>query len=206
MEELREQARQMTPAERADIIKQYVGNRQNRRNKPGRAFELPRYTFDICCNYGAYRDLQRHRMLTQERQELTTRLGYDLPSELVDAGFDSQFNDCMAVAANAYDEIVKSHPSEAQYVVPMAYRVRWYADMALREAFHLLELRSVQQGHPDYRRMAQKMHQEIERVHPAFAKYMSFVDHSASPALERLESEKKLDRKLAEVDKKYGGH
>ncbi len=204
MAELRQKAAAMPAHERATVIKTYVGERANRRNKPGRAFELPRYTFDLCCNYGAYRDLQRHRMLTQERQELTTRLGYDLPSELADAGFDAEFNDCMAVAANAYDEIVRTHPAEAQYAVPMAYRVRWYADMSLREAFHLIELRSMQQGHPDYRRMAQKMHLEIGKVHPALAKYMTFVDHSASPTLERLESEKKLDRKLAEVDKKYG--
>jgi thymidylate synthase ThyX len=206
MADLRQKAAAMPAHERATVIKTYVGERANRRNKPGRAFELPRYTFDLCCNYGAYRDLQRHRMLTQERQELTTRLGYDLPSELVDAGFDAEFNDCMAVAANAYDEIVKSHASEAQYAVPMAYRVRWYADLNLREAFHLLELRSTPQGHPDYRRMAQKMHAEIGKVHPAFANYMTFVDHSASPTLERLESEKKIDKKLAEMDKKYGGH
>lgn len=198
-----EKARAMPETERTGLIAAYAGKRGNRRHKPGRAFENTGYTFDILANFGAYRDLQRHRVLTQERQLLSCNHGYTFPPELAEAGFKAEFKDAMEMAKQAYDEISVRHPQEAQYVVPLAYNIRWYFTLNLREAIHLAELRSMQQGHVDYRRIAQGMYREIHRVHPVFAQHMKFMDMKEY-GMERLEAEKKIDKKMEEMDRKYG--
>ncbi|MBI5224708.1 FAD-dependent thymidylate synthase [Candidatus Micrarchaeota archaeon] len=189
--------------ERKNLIFEYLSRRQNRRHKPGRSLENAHYTFDFLANFGQYRDLQRHRMLTLERQLLTCNHGFDLPNELIEGGFDLDFKESMQSAKDAYDSISKHSKDLAQYVVPLAYKYRWYAKMNLREVAHLTELRSMQQGHPDYRRVAQKMFFEVQKVHPEFAKYIKFVDLK-DYGLERLEAEKKQDKKLEDLKKKYG--
>jgi thymidylate synthase ThyX len=168
-----------------------------------RAFENASYTFDVCTNFGCYRDLHRHRVLTQERQLLSTRHGYDLPPELKQAGLEKKFEAAMKAAADAYEEIAADMPNEAQYAVPLAYRLRWYITLNAREAAHLIELRSMPQGHEDYRRVVLKMHAEIKRVHPWMAEAMKFVKAEGAP-LERLEAEKFQDKQIAEVEKKWG--
>ena len=125
--------------------------RRHRREKPGRALEQVYYTFDIIGNLGAYRDLQRHRLLSQERQDFTTAHGYDTPPEITEAGFDDDYRRCMDRAAEIHERVRADHPREAQYLVPFAYRTRWYMKMNLREAVHIGELRTMPQGHPDYR-------------------------------------------------------
>ncbi|MFA5929905.1 MAG: FAD-dependent thymidylate synthase [Candidatus Micrarchaeia archaeon] len=194
-------AKRLPQAEREEIIRAYIGNRANRRQKPGRAFENAFYTFCVTGNFGMYRDLHRHRILTQERQLLTTRHGFDMPQELLDAGFGRQIQDALAPADALFREMEKEMPYEAQYVVPLGFRMRWYMKMNLREAYHFCELRSMRQGHIDYRRVAQDMHKLLKETHPLLASGMKFVDYS-SYALERLESEKKIDKKLAQLDKK----
>jgi thymidylate synthase ThyX len=193
----------MTDGEKDALLAGCINERENRRQKPGRAFEHCGYTFDVVGNYGAYRDLHRHRMLTQQRQLLTPRLGYKMPRELADSGYESDFRDAMDASRNAYEEIAGKFPKEAQYVVPLAYNIRWYMTFNLREAYHMLELRSSMQGHQDYREIAQKMYSEIKRVHPRLASGMRFMDMN-DYALERLEAEKRIDRKMAEIEKKYG--
>lgn len=196
-------SRNMGEEEKEQLISAYVGKRGNRRHKPYRAFEQVHYTFDILANFGAYRDLHRHRILTQQRQLLTCNNGYTLPKELSDSGHDGEFRDAMENAKNAFDAIAGKMPEKAQYVVPFAYKLRWLIKMNLREAYHFCELRSMQQGHPDYRHIAQQMYSEILRVHPLLGRHMTFVDMKEY-AFERLEAEKKLDMKLEEVRKKYG--
>jgi len=147
--------------------------------------------------------LHRDRQLTQERQDLSTKHGYDTPKELEDAGLAQKYDECMKAAKEVYDRISQKHPKEAQYVVPMGYRVRWYMQMNAREAYHLSELRSMMQGHIDYRRVAQQIYLEIKNIHPAIAEHMKFVDMKEY-ALERLESEKKTDVKMEQLNKKYG--
>ncbi len=191
------------PKEKAkELLTAYIGERENRRHKPNRAFENTYYTFDVCANFGAYRDIQRHRILTQERQLLNTSLGYDLPPDVADAGFGKEFRDAMDAARNAYEQIAKKMPKQAQYAVPLAYRLRWYMKMNLREAYHFAELRSVPQGHQDYRKVAQDVYKKINSVHPVLAAGMKFVDMKGYE-LERLEAEKKIDRKMDEIKKKY---
>ncbi|MFZ5500365.1 MAG: FAD-dependent thymidylate synthase, partial [Candidatus Micrarchaeota archaeon] len=203
MEKVKEIVAKMDAQEKADVVKAYINERGNRRHKPGRAFEHAHYTFDICANFGAYRDMHRHRILTQQRQPLSTHHGYKLPSELVEAGYESEFKDVMDAAKNAYSEIWKKHPEEAQYVVPLAYNIRWYMSFNAREAYHMLELRSSMQGHPDYRHIAQEMSRQMEKAHPSIASGMKFMDMNEY-ALERLEAEKRIDKKIAEISEKYG--
>jgi len=195
-------AKNMSDQEKEELIVSYVGKRANRRHKPYRAFEHIYYTFDILANFGAYRDLHRHRILTQQRQLLSCDHGYTLPKELADAGYADQFKAAMDKARDTYTKIAKATPEHAQYVVPLAYKIRWYMRMNLREACHLCELRSMQQGHPDYRKVAQDMFSEINLVHPMLGRHIIFVDMKEY-AFERLEAEKKLDKKLEEIKKKY---
>jgi thymidylate synthase ThyX len=188
----------MPTEERHKIIRTYTEFRTNRRHRPGRAFEMVDYTFELFTNFGMFRDLHRHRLLTMERQLLSTRHGYDLPQELVDAGLDKDFRDCMYAAKQAYEAIAKTMPEEAQYVVNFAYRYPYFIKMNLREACHMIELRTAPQGHPDYRIACQKMCSEIRRVHPALADGIKFADMNTYQ-LERFDAEKKTEKKRQQV-------
>ncbi len=187
-------ARNMTYDERLGIIREALVRRENRRHKPVRAFENATYKFDILGDFGIYRDLQRHRMLTQERQDLTVIHGYDMPKDIVDAGLERQYREAMEVAKDTYNTIVLNYPKEAQYVVPFAYRVRWYNTINLRALGWMAELRSIRQGHPNYRRVAQKMYTKVRAVHPALAESLRFVDMN-DYTFARLEAEMKKENK-----------
>ena len=191
----------MDNTEKEGIMRAYMGGRKNRRQKPGRAFESADYTFCVTGNFGMYRDLHRHRMLTQERQLLTTKHGFDMPQELVDTGFEGNVKEAVAAADLLYSKMAPEFPYEAQYMAPLGCRMRWYIKMNLREAYHFCELRSMRQGHADYRKVAQDMQKLISKVHPLLASGMSFVDFGTYD-LERLEAEKKIDRKLEQLKKK----
>ncbi|MEP7189584.1 MAG: FAD-dependent thymidylate synthase [Roseiflexaceae bacterium] len=181
--------------QRLAIIRAYVGERGSRFQRPGRAFEEPYYTFDILADLGAYRDLQRHRILTQDRQRYTIRHGYVTPPELEDAGLAQAYAQALERAAEAVELIAVDLPEQAQYAVPMAFRVRWRIKLNLRAAYHMAELRSAPQGHPSYRRIAQAIYEQIRMVHPALAEGMCFVD-MADYELERLDAERRLDAKI----------
>jgi thymidylate synthase ThyX len=168
--------------------------RGNRRHKPPRALELAAYTFDLRGDFGMYRDLHRHRMLTQQRQLLTTRHGYVVPDEVREAGLAGRFAGAMERAAEACEAIAPDHPAEAQYVVPMAYRIRWHMHINLRALIWLVELRSSPQGHPAYRRMAQQLYRRVAEAHPAFAPLFRFVDMSED-SLGRMDAEQRSEEK-----------
>jgi thymidylate synthase ThyX len=185
-------------AARLEIIEGYVGERQSRFHRPGRAFEETYYTFDVLADLGAYRDLHRHRVLTQERQAYTVRHGYVTPPELVEAGLAATYEQALAQAAEATERIAQDLPEAAQYLVPFAFRIRWRMRMNLRELYHFVELRSARQGHPTYRAIAQEMYQHVLRVHPTLVAKMSFVDLN-SYTLERLTAEQRLDQKLMQA-------
>jgi thymidylate synthase ThyX len=199
LEDVRMSVRRMAPNERQKILEESLGRRRHRRDKPGRAFERACYTFDILGNLGLYRDLHRHRMLTQERQDFTTLHGYDVPREIEEAGFKSDFDGCMERAAGLYDAIRGEFPLEAQYVVPFAFKIRWTMTMNLREAVHIGELRTMPQGHPDYRFIVQEMWRKIREVHPALAACAKFIDWQ-SYRLGRLQSEMRAEYKKSAFD------
>jgi thymidylate synthase ThyX len=185
----------LSPAERREILSAYVGERTNRRHKPGRAFERTGYRFDVLCDYGAFRDLQRHRLLTIEWQPLSPEHGYEVPAEVEAAGALADWQRVMERSVNLHGALAEQGMEEAaQYAVAMAYRIRFVMQMNAREAMHLVELRSTPQGHPTYRRVAQEMHRLIDEVHPAIAASMTFTDHS-SVELERLEAERRTEAK-----------
>jgi len=189
----------MLPAdERIALMRAYVGERVNRRHKPGRAFERTYYRFDVLGDYGAFRDLQRHRMLTIEWQPLSPHHGYAIPDAVREAGLAGRFDDAMHRSADLHDALAERFPVEAPYAVSLAYRVRYVMQMNAREAMHLCELRSSAQGHPTYRTVAQAMHTLIaERAgHRAIAAAMSHVDH-ATYELERLSAERAAEARRA---------
>ncbi len=161
--------------------------------------ERTSYRFDVLSDYGAFRDLQRHRMLTIEWQRLSTQHGYVTPDAIADIDATAAWDEVMERTAILADRIESSHGSvAAQYAVPFAYRIRYYIDMNAREAFHLLELRSQSSGHPGYRKIAQDMHRLIrdEAGHRTIADAMQFVDHNTY-ALARLEEERRLAARRA---------
>jgi thymidylate synthase ThyX len=202
-DQLLEAARRMSVEKRARVLLAYVGERENRRHKPGRAFERTGYRFDVLCDYGAFRDLQRHRLLTIEWQELSPAFGYDMPAEVEAAGALPDWVRTMEESAALHAEMQAAGLGPvSQYAPSMAYRIRFVMQMNAREAMHLIELRSTQQGHPAYRRVAQEMHRLIEEEagHAAIAAAMRHADHS-SVGLERLEAERRTEarRRAAEA-------
>jgi thymidylate synthase ThyX len=192
--QLRQLVHNFSAEQRQHVLEEYLHRRRHRRDKPGRALEQVSYTFDIIANLGLYRDLQRHRILTQERQDFTTAHGYDTPLAIEEAGFQSAFIHCMDRAAHLHEQLLRDFPLEAQYVVPFAYRVRWYMKMNLREAIHIGELRTMPQGHPDYRLIVQDMWRQIGAVHPALAHCAQFLDWNTY-RLGRLQSEIRTEYK-----------
>jgi thymidylate synthase ThyX len=185
-------ARRLSVADRAAVLRAYLGKRANRRHRPGRAFERTSYRFDVLADYGAFRDLQRHRLLTLEWQRLSPRHGYVVPAAVAEAGAGDDWARVMEESGSLHDALAAGGLGEAAaYAVSMAYRVRFYMDMNAREAMHVIELRTTPQGHPAYRRVCQGMHRLIADVagHRAIAAAMTFADHSAVE-LERLQAER----------------
>jgi thymidylate synthase ThyX len=192
-----ERVRRMSAGEKVAVVRAYAGERGNRRHRPGRALERTDYRFDILSDYGAFRDLQRHRMLTIEWQALTPRHGYTMPAAVVEAGGADRFVEAMDRSAALYDALHEHvGDPQASYGVSLAYRIRYSMQMNARAAMHLIELRSGPQGHPEYRFVAQEMHRLIKEKagHHAVAEMMSYVDYS-SPELERLDAERRAEQR-----------
>ena len=190
-------ARTMSVDDRVRILRAYVGKRKNRRHKPGRAFERATYCFDVLSDYGAFRDLQRHRMLSIDWQRLTTDHGYTQPAAIEEVGATTAWRRVMDESADLHQRLQTEYSSQlAQYAISMAYRIRFYLHMNAREAMHVIELRTAPQGHPAYRRVCQTMHRLIadKAGHKAIAESMTFADHS-NVELERLEAERATERR-----------
>jgi len=173
---LQEYCRSLPEEDVARILDAAALARESRRHKSPRALEHATFTFEIVADFGVYRDLQRHRILTQEKQNLTCDYGYFLPNEIIDTEMEKQYIHAMESAKKAYDTISEQLPEEAQYVVPMAYNLRWYFHVNLRTLQWLCELRSSPAGHPTYRLIAQEMAHQICEVFPQFERFFKFVD------------------------------
>ena len=189
-DETRAALHNLPPDERAAMLAELVGERRNRRHRPGRGFEALSYRFEVVSDYGAFRDLQRHRLLTVQWQTLGPELGAGVPEELDDAGVGDLYRAGLERSRAEHARIVElGHPELAPYALALGYRIRYILDMNAREAMHLIELRSGREGHPAYRAVAHALHAEIASVHPAVAASMSFVDRDTEPRLERILSE-----------------
>lgn len=164
-------ARAMSDTQRVQVIDDYL-QRRGPHDQPLRALEHLTYTFEMLLDYGAYRDIHRHRMATQTRQHPSPEHGYSIPEELVAYGFDGVFEACMEQAAAAHRQLAAAHPHLAPYLLPLAYRCRVLITWNLREIHHFVQLRSAKQGHPSYRRVAQEVYHRLASLHPLLARYI----------------------------------
>jgi thymidylate synthase ThyX len=194
----REVLAELSAEERGALLADLVGERANRRHRPGRGLESLRYRFEIVSDYGAFRDLQRHRMLTCQWQTLTPDLGAGVPEEVDEAGVGDEFRRALAVSRDAYGRLLDAGHDRraAMYALCLGYRLRYVLDLNAREAMALVELRSGREGHPTYRAVAHAMHERIAAVHPAVAAAMAHVDREAEPRLERIVSELRTQARL----------
>lgn len=182
--------------DKAAIVRAYIGPRSNRRHRPGRALEHARYEFDLLINIGEYRDLQRHRLVTPDRQAYTTAHGFDTSPQIravpeIRAAYEA----AMERADILYRELAGEFPHTAQYVIPFGYRVRYDIELNLRELYHWCELRTAEQGHPDYRLTSQQMYHAVRAVHPVLVEGMTFVNLNPNPPMSRLRAEMRSARK-----------
>jgi thymidylate synthase ThyX len=188
--------RRLSAPERAQLLGDLVGDRRNRRHRPGRGYEALRYRFEIVSDYGGFRDLQRHRMLTVQWQGLTPDLGAGIPEEVVAAGQGDAYARALDASQAEYHRLVGiGQAAAAPYALCLGYRIRYVLDLNAREAMHLIELRSGREGHPGYRAVAHEMHRLIAEVHPAVANSMTYVDEETEPRLERILSEMRTEAK-----------
>ncbi|MEX0961481.1 MAG: FAD-dependent thymidylate synthase [Simkaniaceae bacterium] len=195
LEELKMHTEKMNKEELKAIFQELGQIRENRRHKSPRALEHATFTFEITADFGIYRDLQRHRMLTQERQTLCSDYGFYLPQEIKGTELEKEYVEAMERAKTAYEIIAKELPEEAQYVVPMAYNIRWYFHVNLRSLQWITELRSSPAGHPMYRYVAQEMAKQVCRIFPEFEPLFNFVDFEGYE-LGRLSAEIRTVEKL----------
>jgi thymidylate synthase ThyX len=197
-DETLEAVRALPDQERARALADLVGERSNRRHRPGRGFEALRYRFEVVSDYGAFRDLQRHRMLTVQWQALTPDLGAAVPDEVAAAGCGDLYAEGLERSRAEYERLVAEGLADAApYALCLGYRIRYVLDMNAREAMHLIELRSGREGHPSYRAVAHELHAQIARHHPAVAAAMDHVDRSSEPRLERILSEMRIAERRA---------
>jgi thymidylate synthase ThyX len=173
--QIEEKVKNMSLEQKEKVIETHIDD-MGPHDRPMRELENTTYTFDILLDYGAFRDVQRHRMCTQINQDLTIVHGYDVPVEISEAGFEEEYKSAIEAAEKAYLEISKEFPKEAQYIVPLAFRKRVLITWNLRELHHFIRLRTGKEGHISYRIIAKECYDEIMRVHPALAKWIQVHD------------------------------
>lgn len=202
LKELQEMVAQWPYKQKLEVFEAYIGERLNRRHKPGRALEKIHYSWDLVCDYGSFRDLQRHRMVDDlQWQELTPRYGYDVPQLVEDAGLTEQFEECFDVSLKLHSLLqAEDYPLEAQYATLLGHKMRWKVTLNARAAFHLHELRTSPQGHPGYRKLVKQMHDRLSEVHPLLGEAMRFVDRGEDAELTRLAAERYTQFKLRQLD------
>jgi dTMP kinase len=187
--------------QKSDVFKAYMGERLNRRHHPGRAIEKAHYSWDLLCDYGIFRDLQRHRMVDGlEWQQLTPRYGYEVPELVDEAGLSNDFEACFDISLRLYSILQEAgYAIEAQYATLLGHKMRWKITYNAREAFHLHELRTTPQGHPGYRKLVLAMHEKLSEVHPLLADSMKFVNKGEDAELTRLAAERYTQYKLSQL-------
>ncbi len=201
LEEIRQEVSKWPYSKKESVFMSYMGERLNRRHKPGRAIENAHYSWDLMCDYGIFRDLQRHRMVDDlEWQDLTPRYGYDVPELVDEAGLSDDFDKCFDLSLELYSLLQsKNYTLEAQYATLLGHKMRWKMTYNAREAFHFHELRTSPQGHPGYRKLVLQMHEKLAEAHPMMAEAMKFVNQDEDPELSRLAAERYTQFKLKQI-------
>jgi thymidylate synthase ThyX len=202
LETIREEVKNWSFQQKLDVFEAYMGERLNRRHRPGRALEKAHYSWDLVCDYGIFRDLQRHRMVDDlEWQLLTPRYGFEIPQLVQDAGLTEQFEACFDLSLKLYSLLQQAgYALEAQYATLLGHKMRWKVTYNAREAFHLHELRTSPQGHPGYRKLVLQMHEQLALKHPLLAEAMKFVNTGEDEELTRLAAERYTQFKLKSLE------
>ncbi len=201
LSQIREMVSSWSYDRKLKVFEAYIGERLNRRHRPGRALEKAHYSWDLVCDYGIFRDLQRHRMVDDMNwQQLSPRLGYDIPQLVEDAGLSDIFEDCFDLSLRLYSSLQQGgYTLEAQYATLLGHKMRWKVTYNAREAFHLHELRTSPQGHPGYRKLVLQMHETLAAKHPMLAEAMKFVNQDEDAELTRLAAERYTQFKLDQL-------
>ncbi len=204
LREIRAEVKDWSYEDKEKVFSAYVGERLNRRHKPGRALEKAHYSWDLVCDYGIFRDLQRHRMVDDLTwQQLTPRYGYDIPELVQEAGLTEKFQKCFDKSLELHSYLVsKGLEDEAQYATLLGHKMRWKITYNARQAFHFHELRTTPHGHPGYRRLVKEMHEKMSEKHPLLGAAMKFVNEDEDPELTRLAAERYTQYKLSKLDSK----
>jgi thymidylate kinase/thymidylate synthase ThyX len=202
LQEIKQEVETWDYAKKSSVFQAYMGERLNRRHKPGRAIENAHYSWDLVCDYGIFRDLQRHRMVDDmEWQYLTPRYGYEVPDLVDEAELTELFEDCFDISLRLHSVLqAAGHELDAQYATLLGHRMRWKMTYNAREAFHFNELRTSPQGHPGYRKLVLHMHEKLAEVHPMLADAMKFVNKDEDEELTRLAAEKYTQFKLEQME------
>jgi thymidylate synthase ThyX len=201
LKQIKEELNQLTYEQKLEIFNGYIGERLNRRHRPGRALEKAHYSWDLICDYGIFRDLQRHRMVDDlEWQILSPRYGYEVPDLVQQANLTDKFEECFDLSLELHSKLeAAGYTLEAQYATLLGHKMRWKVTYNAREAMHLHELRTSPQGHPGYRRLVKQMHDRLAEVHPLLASSMKFVNQDEDPELTRLAAERYTQFKLKQL-------
>lgn len=201
LQEIREEVEKWDYDQKYEVFKAAIGERLNRRHRPGRAFEKIHYSWDLVCDYGIFRDLQRHRMVDDlEWQALSPRYGYEVPELIDEAGLTEEFEHCFDLSLALYSHLQSAgYTLEAQYATLLGHKMRWKVTYNARAAFHFHELRTAPQGHPGYRKLVKQMHDRVAEVHPLVADAMIFVNKDEDPELTRLAAERYTQYKLKKL-------
>jgi dTMP kinase len=204
LEQLQSEVNSWPYSQKAEVFSAYMGERLNRRHRPGRALEKIHYSWDILCDYGIFRDLQRHRMVDDMNwQLLTPRYGYEVPKLVEDAGLTEKFEACFDISLQLHSLLQQAgYALESQYATLLGHKMRWKVTFNAREAFHLIELRTAPQGHPGYRKIGMQLYEKIAEVHPLTAEAMKFVNQDENPELTRLAAERYTQFKLGNIPAK----
>lgn len=201
LKEIRSEVELWPMTKKLKVFETYMGERLNRRHRPGRAIEKAHYSWDLVCDYGIFRDLQRHRIVDDLNwQSLSPRYGYEVPSLIEEAGLGDLFDKCFDMSLELFSLLQQNgYKLEAQYATLLGHKMRWKVTYNAREAFHLHELRTTPQGHPGYRKLVQQMHEKLREVHPLLAEAMKFVNQGEDPELTRLAAERASQFKLQQL-------
>lgn len=170
--EVLERVKRMSIEDKKRVLAQYLSGRTQRWQKVGRAFENVYLRFEIVMDIGAWRDLHRHRMLTQMRQDFSCYHGYNIPPEIKEAGLEQKFKNALDPVEELYIKISRHDPWLAQYAVTLAHKIRFMQWENLRQSFWQTELRTIPEGHPDYRKIEQKKFEWIKKAYPLIAEFM----------------------------------
>jgi len=181
----------MILSQKENVLDKYLG-RMGKFDSPMRELEHESFSFDIVMDYGAFRDLQRHRICTQTNQIFTADLGYDVPADVVSAGMEAEYRLAMDKAKVVYGKVRVKYPLEAQYLLPLGFRKRFLITMNMREVCHFIKLRTIPLAHDSYRRIAYKMYEIMQNKYPLLAKYI--VCNYSTEELGRLKAEENTEK------------